>query len=351
MLMRLLIALLCFPLSCLGATQAITIGKASKQTLESRISILGQVESIQSPTVSAEVNARVLETLVKIGDVVTPETLLAKLDASEYDLKVVKAQSEVKRLNALVRMQTLQVKRLHSLLKNRGVDRATYDKAQAEKQSLISQRNYAKAQLRSAKLARQRTEVYSPIHGVVDERTVSVGDYVSIGSPLFKVIGHQQLRVRLPFSETLLGQVAVGNRLRLSARMSDQAVVKSTLTYLRPKIISGTRSLEAFATFENRYHWFPGMSVQADVLLKETPEAIVVPVNAVVDRPAGQVVYVLKDAPAEPKSPLQVEERRVETGQVTRQGVEIKTGLQPDERFAIEGAGFLSDGAQVKVMP
>jgi len=44
-----------------------------------------------------------------------------------------------------------------------------------------------------------------------------------------------------------------------------------------------------------------------------------------------------------------VEERLVETGVLSEDLLEIRSGLKPGERVAVDGAGFLTNGAVVSV--
>jgi hypothetical protein len=64
-----------------------------------------------------------------------------------------------------------------------------------------------------------------------------------------------------------------------------------------------------------------------------------VPEQSVVLRPAGKVVYVVKER--------RVEQRIVQTG-LRQDGLqEVTRGLAAGEIIATDGAGFLSDGAAV----
>ena len=82
-----------------------------------------------------------------------------------------------------------------------------------------------------------------------------------------------------------------------------------------------------------------GGSVNARVILSVRENALMVPEQAVVLRPAGKVVYVVKDR--------RVAQRVVETG-LRQDGLqEITKGLAAGEVIATDGAGFLSDGAAV----
>jgi hypothetical protein len=86
-----------------------------------------------------------------------------------------------------------------------------------------------------------------------------------------------------------------------------------------------------------------GGTVNAEVITATRPEALVVPEQSVVLRPAGKVVYVVADGRAR--------QRPVETGYRRDGLVEIERGLSAGDVVAVEGAGFLTDGAPVTVAP
>jgi multidrug efflux pump subunit AcrA (membrane-fusion protein) len=85
-----------------------------------------------------------------------------------------------------------------------------------------------------------------------------------------------------------------------------------------------------------------GGTVNAQVVTGRKPNAVVVPEQSVVLRPAGKVVYVLEDG-------NKVAQRIVQTGY--RQGglIEITAGLAGGETVAVDGAGFLTNNANVAV--
>ena len=69
--------------------------------------------------------------------------------------------------------------------------------------------------------------------------------------------------------------------------------------------------------------------------------AIFIPEESIVQRPNGKVVYILNEDI--------VNERKIETGVSSTLQTEIISGLEGDESIILEGAGFLTDGARVKV--
>lgn len=337
-------------------TTAITTHTVSARAIEERIDTVGQIEAVQAPLVAAEISAKVLKVLVNIGDVVTPHTVLATLDAKPYALKLAEARSEVNRLDALIKWQATQVDRYKQILSRNGVDVATFDKAVAEKQSYVAQREYAQAQLNMAELTLQQTQIVSPIDGVVDSRLVSVGDYVVPGAPMFKVVGNDQLQARLPFSETLYARLQHGQTLHLSSVVRPNAPITTQIHFLRPQIESASRAIEVFARFNNTQHWLPGASVNGQLVLSQHADALVVPTRAIVPRPAGDVVYVVRasnvgNGSNASHAGFSVEERVVTLGINTPHGQHIVSGLQAGEIIALDGAAFLTGGAAVEVTP
>jgi len=335
------------PVSVSAKTISITTHPVVNERMEERIETVGQVESLQSPVVASEITAKVLEVLVKIGDSVTPETVLARLDTAAYDLQLAETQAEVRRLDAMLSLQDRQVKRYKALLKRKGIDRATYDKAVSEKESVASQRDFALSKVSRAQLQLKQADILSPIEGVVDERMISVGSYVVPGKPLFRVVGVSELRVRLPFSERLSSNIQKGQTVYLSSVASSGSPIKAKIDYLRPQIEASSRAIEVFATFENEQAWLLGASVKAALVLNQQPNALMVPVQSVVDRPAGQVVYVVQ-FDENTKNPT-IEERPVTVGLVGDDGVQIVSGLKLGETIAVDGARFLSAGADVEI--
>ena len=350
MLIRSLFSGLFFSFCCtpvMAKTITITTHPVIDKMVEERIETVGQVESLQSPVVASEITAKVLSVLVKIGDEVSPDTVLAKLDPAVYELQLAEAKAEVRRLDAMVSLQNRQVKRYKALLRKKGIDKATYDKAVSEKESVVSQRDYALSKVSSAELQLNQADIVSPIEGVVDERMISIGSYVVPGKPLFRVVGVKSLRVRLPFSERLSSQIHKGQTVYLTSVASSGVPIKAEIDYLRPQIEAASRAIEVFVTFENEQAWLPGASVKADLVLKQQPNALVVPVQSVVDRPAGQVVYVVQtDTHAQKPT---IEERPVTLGLVSDKGVQIVSGLKSGEVIAVDGARFLSAGADVEI--
>jgi len=118
-------------------------------------------------------------------------------------------------------------------------------------------------------------------------------------------------------------------------------VISALIDDVSPMIGSASNAFEARVKINNPGNWRPGGSVIAELIIATHKQAVVVPEECVVLRPAGEVVYVVNGD--------KVEARSIHSG-VRKDGyVEITDGLRAGITLAATGASFLSDGASIQV--
>ena len=314
------------------------VGTAMVETVETSV---GQVESLVEPEVSAEVAGRVLSVKVQVGDRVTKGQLLAELDAEDYRLRQGQAQAESGRLAALIDQQERLVARYETLSKSDFFAKNALDDAQAQLKALRSQLAAAQAQSGEASRNLARARVLAPVDGGVTARSVNDGDYVGVGAPIVRLSTDKLLRVALPYPEALAGVLKAGQPVRLRSPAAPGTITEATITEIRPTVGEQNRALLVLVDLPNPGGWKAGASIDGEVILGRREQALSVPETAVVLRPAGPTVYVIDGDKARAAI--------VEPG-VYRDGkVEIRAGLEAGARVAVDGAGFLSDGAAVRV--
>jgi hypothetical protein len=131
--------------------------------------------------------------------------------------------------------------------------------------------------------------------------------------------------------------------LRCGCRPFGRARDRAKIDEIRPTVGTTNRALDAIVKFDNDGTFRGGGSVNAKIVLAVRENALTVPEQSVVLRPAGKVVYVV----TEQDGRLTAQQRVVETG-IRQEGFyEILKGLAPGDRVAVDGAGFLSNGAVV----
>ena len=155
------------------------------------------------------------------------------------------------------------------------------------------------------------------------------------------MVSTKRLRAILPYPETSASQIRRGQPVRLTSPQSPGLVVSGSVEDIRPVVSAGSRAVDVIVRFDNDGRLLAGGTINGSVLIDRRDKAVLVPEQSVVLRPAGSVVYVVADGKAQ--------QRVVATGARKGGMIEITRGLQGGETLALDGAGFLSDGAAVTI--
>lgn len=318
----------------------VTTTVVTAQTVETTQQAFGTIEGLIDPTIAAEVNARVVTVHVNTGDIVKKGQLIATLDAKDFTMQRNEANAEVARIQAQLNNQKKIVARNQKLVDKNFISQNALDNEVAQLDVLKQQLKASRARIGSINHNSNKSKIYAPIAGIVEKRMVGVGDFVRVGDPMIQIVSKQKLRAHLPFPEYIGSQLKPGLKLRLTTPSSDQ-VVETVIKELKPKITQASRSIEVIADIMETNNWNPGASVTGTVVLEEKEAALIVPENSLVLRPAGEVVYVVKDNIAY--------QAVVTVGAKQSNGIQIRSGIQAGDTVVVDGAGFLTDNTPIRV--
>jgi len=318
----------------------ITATEVQERQVERAERAIGRLRASTAPAVAAETVGRIIAIHADAGDEVEAGAVLAEIDAQVQRIAVNAAQAEIRRLQAMLENERRRVRRLSDLAEQQSVAQDQLDEARTGVESLEAQLESARSRLENAEYNLKRTQITSPVTGRVETRLVSEGDFVDAGVRVFDLVSFEALQAFVPLPEHLQDQVGLGQPVRLSIPARPDDALMAEVSDLRPAIGAGSRAIELIVDIDNPGGWRPGGSVTADVIL-EQHDGVVVPPTSVVHRPSGQVVYVLEGE--------RVSERAVSVGLRGDGWTEIVEGVEAGERVAVDGAGFLTDGARVAV--
>lgn len=319
----------------------VSVAQAEQRTAEQVEESVGEIESLASPAVAAEVAGRVIELRVAEGMPVKVGQVLAVIDAQDAGLTRLSAQAELHRQEALSANQARALERSKQLREKNFISQAALDEATAQYTASQEQLAAARAQFGLASRSVGKTQVRSPVEGRVGKQAIALGMYVKVGDPIFQVVELKRLRARLPFPEGLSASIRRGMPVRLTSPGVD-GVIQGKVDEIRPMTGSGSRAFDVFVLLDNPGDLTPGATVNGAVVLGQREHAVMVPETSLVLRPAGQVVYEVKDGKAI--------QHVVSAGARQPDGsVEIRSGLQGGETVVTDGAGFLTDQAAVTI--
>lgn len=318
----------------------VTVTQVKNQAVETIEETVGTLEGLTNPTLSAEVAARVIKIHVNTGEAVKQGQLIATLDASDFGMQRNEAQAEMARIEAQLANQEKTVERNQALMNKKFISQNAVDNEVAQKNVLREQLAGAKARVDSINHSSSKTRIYAPASGNVEKKLVDDGEFVKVGDPIILIVSKQHLRAHLPFPEHIAAKLKPGLTVRLTSPTSEN-VIETVIHELKPMIVEGSRSVDVIADLEGSPNWQPGASVTGTVILGDQAAALMVPEQSVVLRPAGEVVYVMRNNKAY--------QAIVKTGAHQNGMVELISGVNENDTIVVDGAGFLTDNTAIKI--
>jgi RND family efflux transporter MFP subunit len=240
------------------------------------------------------------------------------------------------------------------LLDQRVVSQSEFDQRrtqmEASRQQYEAAKNGAAQQYQALQAAQARvalahkavadTVVRAPFPGLVAERMVSVGDYVTKGLKVAVVVRVNPLRVQLSVPEQFVSAMTVGAPVVFEVDAYPGRQFTGHVRFISPALEATQRALTVEAVVPNASHELkPGLFATARIEQAARTPAIMVPASAVQTSGGTSRVYVVAGD--------HVEERIVTVGQTLDAQVEISNGLKAGERVATTNVAQLADGAKV----
>lgn len=319
---------------------SVTYTDAERRTVEDVESSIAILRAKRTPSLAAEIEGSLVDVRVDEGDAVDEGEVLAVLNRSDYEIQHRSAEADMRRIEVQVEQKDRDVARQRQLRENGHIPQLVFEEAEAELAALTQEYAAARATFEGAEHDLDRTEVLAPYDGVIAKRSVSEGDFVESGTPLFDMTTNGIAQVRIPVPESVAAELERDQEVRLYRSDRRDEVRIAHIHRVGAEVDLESRAVTAIAELQPvPERWIPGTSVNAEVIL-ESRDSVVVAPGSVVRRPDGLVVFVIDDSVAR--------ERQVEVGRRAADWIEILEGVDEGERVVVDGAGFLGDGSRVE---
>lgn len=206
------------------------------------------------------------------------------------------------------------------------------------------------AEIERSGQVKERIDILADQSGVVLQKNVSVGDYVSMGSVLFTVTNLNSLWLLLDVYETDLPFVSLGDEIQFTVAGRPGETLNAKVTFLDPLINANTRAASVRAEIRNVGNTLkPEMFVTARIQTKSKASSaeVTVPRTAVLWSGKRSIVYVKVPNAALPEFIL----REVTLGNRLGENYQITAGLEAGEEIVSYGAFALDASAQLSGKP
>ncbi len=313
-------------------------------------SFSGQTKASIESKLSFRVPGIILNLPVKIGDEIDKGAMIAKLDETDYILKVQEAEASLLQAIARERQATADYKRMRDLYESKSASKAELDAARAQAESTTASADASEKKLQLAKSQLEYATLKAPIDGSIATVDVEVNENVATGQMIVTLNSRAQLEVIVAIPELLITQVSKDDKSRVTFDALPGEYYEAVVTEVG--IASGVATtypvtvklLDAPAGVRS------GMAAEVifNFRVSDTDETVYVPSQAVLgNEDAQRYIFVLLMGEGNRGV---VHKKMVTIGQITNEGIEITSGLKPGELIVTAGVQFLTDGQNVQVL-
>ena len=213
----------------------------------------------------------------------------------------------------------------------------------------------ASESLRSAEISMQNLQdamnnytITAPISGTIIEKDAKVGDAVKAGDTLCIVYDLSYLEMSINVDELQISSISVGQQVQITADAVPDKTYVGTVTRVSMKGASngGTTTYPVSIRIDDTDGLRPGMNANAEIVVAEAKNALVVP-NAAVVR--GSYVLVTKDSPSAANADTAMEAPEgfvyvpVKTGVSDDDYTQIVSGIQEGDTIGYDPSSVSSD--------
>jgi len=325
----------------------VTVTRVERADIQSTLSVSGTVSALpnQDVRVSSLVPGRVARMMVAEGDRIREGQVLAKIDDRPFRDQVQQAQAAVDQAKANLENSGLNLQRNERLLERGIAARKDVEDARTQasvNKALLSQ---AEAALSLARLNLARTDVRSPLTGMIVKRLLSVGEQVdgTAAQPVFEVASTSEVELFGNVPALYLDKIRVGQALRIPTDALPGKVFQSRIVAISPAVDPSTNvGLVRIRIANGAGLLRLGMFLTAQVPLETQRNALVAPLGAVYrDQDGNPEIYRVEGEKAEAVP--------VKLGLETQDRVELLSGAQEGETIVLGGGYGLPAHAKIKV--
>jgi len=322
----------------------VEVATVIEQEVVTRVNLVGTAEPWLETVVASEEAGKVRNMLFDEGEKVKKDQPLCEQDASQLNLKIEAAKSDLAEAEILHAQAKREWERQKKLYAIKSVSEKAYENAKFTVDALQKKVARLRSELLLLKDQLRKRMIKAPVSGYVVERHCLVGQWLGEGEPVATVVVADPIRVRVPVPERYVRYLKKGDPAQVTFDALPGRTFEGKIFSVIPRADEAARTFPVRIEIPNPNAVIKsGMLGRATLPIGDSYKAILVPKDALVLGGTGAAVYVIVNESARLVP--------VKTGSAHGDLIEVEGDLKDGLNVVVRGNERLRPGQPVRITP
>ncbi|WVT76836.1 efflux RND transporter periplasmic adaptor subunit (plasmid) [Sinorhizobium chiapasense] len=308
-----------------------------------QLSYSGAVRARTEMNLGFRVSGKIVERIVNVGDRVNVGDLLARIDATDYELAVRSATANLEAAERQVETVELVRDRAKQLLARKFASQAQFDQAVLSYNQAVATRDATKSALSQAKNQVVYTSLVADRPGIVTAINADVGQVVGSGTPVATVAVEGEKEVQVAVPETEIGNFKAGLPVKVGIWSDAGLSLDGTVREVAGSADQQSRTFSVRVSLPNDPRVLLGMTATVEASAGSGTPFVSVPLSALAEKDGYPIVWVVD------RGTETVRSRPVTLADFTTDGVRVTEGLNVGDLVVAAGTQFMTDDLKVTI--
>lgn len=337
----LIICILLFSYQLLGNPTLIVAEPIKNGIFTQNHYYIGSLYFSERSFLASEISGVIEEIFVNEGDKIQKNQALARLNSDLLNTEITIKKALLQQAQALLKKSTKDFKRYEELYKSNSIAYKEYEDALFDLQAQEGNTNAIASELQLLQTQLQKKTIKAPYDGVVLEKTLKIGEWVSTGANVFKIAKLTPLEATIEVPFTILRSLKIGDTIETSIAGKNYP---SKIIAIIPLGDSKTRTFPIKLSIEDKKgDLIEGLEVKANLHIQREKESLLVPRDSIIPIQNGYAIFIIKDNKAKQ---VMVNIKGYEGFNASIEP--LNTTLSTEDRVITQGNERLRDGESIK---
>ncbi len=194
------------------------VATATEGTIHQLLQFTGETNPFIEAYVTADVNGPVSEVNIEIGEKVKKGQVLCCVNTARFEIALRQAKAELEKAKQQFIEDEKDYKRNETLFKSKAITQKNLDSALTAYISSKATRDAAQANYDEAKLNLERCSICSPIDGYFADRNVEIGQTLSTGDRIGKILNMDNIYIDARISAADIDKISEGQKCLIDGK-------------------------------------------------------------------------------------------------------------------------------------